>query len=269
MFYKILFYLINIFPRLKKYSWTIWYNFISSKFKNDDFKFMNYGYFKENFYPDLNLLDEKERFPIHLYHHVSTQISLKGLKVLEVGSGRGGGASYIARYLMPENITGIDISSNAVKLCNESYNIDNLNFVIGDSENIPFEDNYFDAVINIESSHCYPSLANFISETSRVLKPGGHFLYCDLIIAKNLDTQLKELSTDSLKLINYTDITENIIKASELMTNDRKSIIEKIKSPFLKRVLSSFASVKGSKIYNSFVNRHYLYISALSQKKNN
>ena len=63
---------------------------------------MNYGYFKENFYPDLNLLDEKERFPIHLYHHVSTQISLKGLKVLEVGSGRGGGASYIARYLMPK-----------------------------------------------------------------------------------------------------------------------------------------------------------------------
>ena len=269
MFYKILFFIINLFPRLKKYSWKIWYNFISSKFKNDDFKFMNYGYFKKDFNPDLNSLDEKERFPIHLYHHVSTQISLKGLKVLEVGSGRGGGASYIARYLMPNSITGIDISSNAINLCNDSYNIENLNFVIGDSENIPFKDNYFDAVINIESSHCYPSLSNFINEVSRVLKPGGHFLYCDLIIAKNLEIQLKELSNNSLKLINHTDITQNIIKASELMTNDRLSIIGSIKSPFLKRVLGSFASVKGSKIYNSFVNRHYLYISALSQKNIN
>jgi ubiquinone/menaquinone biosynthesis C-methylase UbiE len=228
---------------------------------------MNYGYFKQDFHPDLNPLDETERFPIHLYHHVSTQIPLKGLKVLEVGSGRGGGASYIARYLMPASIIGIDISNNAINLSNDSYNIDNLNFVIGDSENIPFEDNYFDAVINIESSHCYPSLSNFMTEVSRVLRPGGHFLYCDLVIAKNLDTHLKELSSDSLKLINHTDITENIIKASELMTNDRINIIEKIKSPFLKRVLSSFASVKGSKIYNSFVDRHYLYISALSQKK--
>lgn len=228
---------------------------------------MNYGYFKKDFHPDLNPLDETERFPIHLYHHVSTQIPLKGLKVLEVGSGRGGGASYIARYLMPASIIGIDISNNAINLSNDSYNIDNLNFVIGDSENIPFEDNYFDAVINIESSHCYPSLSNFMTEVSRVLRPGGHFLYCDLVIAKNLDTHLKELSSDSLKLINHTDITENIIKASELMTNDRINIIEKIKSPFLKRVLSSFASVKGSKIYNSFVDRHYLYISALSQKK--
>ena len=228
---------------------------------------MNYGYFKKDFHPDLNPLDKIERFPIHLYQHVSTQISLKGLKVLEVGSGRGGGASYIARYLMPDSITGIDISSNAIDLCKDTYNIDNLDFVIGDSENIHFEDNYFDAVINIESSHCYPSLSNFITEVSRVLRPGGHFLYCDLLIAKNLDTHLKELSSDSLKIINHTDITENIIKASELMTNDRINIIEKIKSPFLKRVLSSFASVKGSKIYNSFVNRHYLYISSLSQKK--
>ena len=35
--------------------------------------------------------DEKDRYPIQLYHHVASQINLKGLKVLEVGSGRGGG----------------------------------------------------------------------------------------------------------------------------------------------------------------------------------
>jgi len=38
--------------------------------------------------------DEKDRYSIQLYHHVSSQIDLKGLKVLEVGSGRGGDIIY-------------------------------------------------------------------------------------------------------------------------------------------------------------------------------
>ena len=267
MFYKTFFYLINLFPRFKKFSWKLWYNFISNKFKDDSFKFMNYGYFKDNFHLELDNEDENERYPIHLYHHVASQVSLKGLKILEVGSGRGGGASFIARYHQPLSVTGIDISSNAINLCNKSYDIDNLNFVLGDSENIPFEDNYFDAVINVESSHCYPSLSNFINEVTRVLKPGGSFLYCDLLVASTLDNHLSQLSNDKLSLINYTDITENIIKASELMTKDRKEIISKIKSPILKKVLASFASVKGSKIYESFVNRHYKYINSISKKE--
>ena len=38
--------------------------------------------------------------------------------------------------------------------------------MLGDSENLPFEDNTFDAVLNIESSHCYASMDKFIKEVS-------------------------------------------------------------------------------------------------------
>lgn len=266
MFYKIFFYIINIFPKAKKFCWKIWYNFISKRFKDDEFKLMNYGYFKDNYNLELDKNDENERYPIQLYHHVASQINLKGLNILEVGSGRGGGASFIARYHDPLSVTGIDISSNSIKLSNDSYDIDNLSFFLGDSENIPFKDNYFDVVINVESSHCYPSLTKFISEVTRVLKNGGSFLYCDLLVASTLDTHLVNLSNDNLSLIKHNDITENIIKASELMTNDRKNIISKVNSPLLKKILSAFASVKGSKIYESFVNRHYKYISSISIK---
>ena len=58
---------------------------------------MNYGYFAENFYPKLEKNDEPERYPIHLYHRVATQINLSGKKVLEVGSGRGGGLGLSVR----------------------------------------------------------------------------------------------------------------------------------------------------------------------------
>ena len=267
MFYKILFFFINLFPRLKKYSWKIWYNFISTRFKDDYFKFMNYGFYDENLILELDSDDEIERYPIQLYHHLCSKINLENKKVLEVGSGRGGGASFISRYHNPAKMYGIDLSPKAVDLCNKNYNINNLNFLIGDSENIPFKNECFDVVINVESSHCYPSIPNFINEVSRVLKPGGSFLYCDFLINSSIDDHLDKLSHINFITESFTNITPNIIKASDLMTEQRKNLLKTVRSSFLKRVLESFAAVKGSKIYNSFVDGHYKYISLIMTKK--
>jgi len=228
---------------------------------------MNYGYYNEELVITLDKDDEIERYPIQLYHHLCIQLELKDKVIVEVGSGRGGGANFIARYHKPKLITGVDLSPNAVSLCNKSYNLENLNFLVGDSAKLPFEDNSVDVILNVESSHCYPSIPDFISEVCRVLKPGGHFLYCDLVIDSNLDDHLNKLKNNNLSDLNHIDITENIIKASELMTDDRNNIINKVNSSFLRKVLKSFASVKGSKIYKSFVDRHYRYISLVTQKK--
>ena len=228
---------------------------------------MNYGYYNEELVITLDKDDELERYPIQLYHHLCIQVGLKNKVIVEVGSGRGGGANFIARYHKPKLITGVDLSPNAVSLCNKSYNLENLNFLVGDSAKLPFEDNSVDVILNVESSHCYPSIPDFISEVCRVLKPGGHFLYCDLVIDSDLDDHLNKLKNNNLSDLNYIDITENIIKASELMTDDRNNIINKVNSSFLRKVLKSFASVKGSKIYKSFVDRHYRYISLVTQKK--
>ena len=228
---------------------------------------MNYGYYNEELDITLDKDDELERYPIQLYHHLCIQVELKDKVIVEVGSGRGGGANFIARYHKPKLITGVDLSPNAVSLCNKSYNLDNLNFLVGDSAKLPFEDNSVDVILNVESSHCYPSIPDFISEVCRVLKPGGHFLYCDLVIDSDLHDHLNKLKNNYLSNLNYIDITENIIKASELMTDDRNDIINKVNSNFLRKVLKSFASVKGSKIYKSFVDRHYRYISLVTQKK--
>lgn len=228
---------------------------------------MNYGYYNEELDITLDKDDELERYPIQLYHHLCIQIELKDKVIVEVGSGRGGGANFIARYYKPKLITGVDLSPNAVSLCNNSYNLNNLNFLAGDSAKLPFEDNSVDVILNVESSHCYPSIPDFISEVCRVLKPGGHFLYCDLVIDSDLHDHLNKLKNNNLSDLNYIDITENIIKASELMTDDRNDIINKVNSNFLRKVLKSFASVKGSKIYKSFVDRHYRYISLVTQKK--
>ena len=268
LFYMLsfLYFLIKISPKTKKWFWKKWYTLFASKAPNPEFRFMNYGYYKDGFHPELDSSDEIERFPIQLYHHVTSQIELKGKSVLEVGSGRGGGAFHIAQYLRPLQMTGIDISDTAVELCNSIYDVDNLKFVVGDSENIPFDDEQFDVVINVESSHCYGSMQSFLRETFRILKPGGFFLFCDLRETSAVNELLTQFKISGLQLIENQDITENIIEALNRMSTERKETINHSVPRILKRTFESYAGVKGSKMYDSFSNGTLRYLSACLQK---
>ena len=105
--------------------------------------------------------DEPSRFCIQLYHQTATQVDLSGKRVLEVGSGHGGGASYLTRTLGPASYTGLDLNPAAVALCRKAHHVPGLDFMQGNSEDLPFPDESFDAVINIESSHTYPHFSRF------------------------------------------------------------------------------------------------------------
>ncbi|MGY8987991.1 MAG: class I SAM-dependent methyltransferase [Flavobacteriales bacterium] len=262
MLYKITYYIFKLFPRLKRWFWKKWYTIFANKVSNPDLRFMNYGYYSDDLNIELSAEEEKDRYSIHLYHHVASQINLTGLKVLEVGSGRGGGCSYVSRYLKPSEMYGIDISPSAVDICNNIYNIDNLTFKVGDSENLPFEDNTFDAVINVESSHCYASMDKFIQEVSRVLKPNAYFLFCDLRRDIYIQEMMDSINSNGLKLISKTNISTNIIEATIRMSKDRKGSINKLKSGWFRNVLESFAAVEGSKVHQSFEDGYLHYISA-------
>ncbi|MGO9154648.1 phthiotriol/phenolphthiotriol dimycocerosates methyltransferase [Mycobacterium sp.] len=129
----------------------------------------------------LGASDEPGRFQIQLYQRtaVQSQVDLRGKRVLEVGCGHGGGASYLTRTFGPKSYTGLDLNPAGIEFCRKTHNVPGLYFVQGDAENLPFPDESFDVVINIESSHCYPHFSRFMAEVRRVLAPGGHFQYTD------------------------------------------------------------------------------------------
>ena len=58
--------------------------------------------------------DEPNRACIQLYHHVATQVELRGKDVLEVSCGHGGGASWLMRTLHPASYTGLDLNPTGI-----------------------------------------------------------------------------------------------------------------------------------------------------------
>jgi len=146
----------------------------------DDVVFFNFGYEED---PPMGLTlpasDEPNRYGIQLYHVTASQVDLTGKKVLEVSCGAGGGASYIVRNLGPASYTGLDLNPASIDKCRERHQLAGLDFVQGDAQNLPFPDESFDAVINVEASHQYPDFARFLEEVTRVLRPEGYFLYTD------------------------------------------------------------------------------------------
>src|SRR5262249_13419051 len=119
-----------------------WYQFLAGHHRTKDWSFMNYGYARLHDHSEtvkLDEADEAKRYFIQLYHHVVSAVDLTNLDVLEIGSGRGGGASYIKRYLKPKALTGIDFSDKAINFCKHTHDMDGLSFIKGDPESLPFD----------------------------------------------------------------------------------------------------------------------------------
>ncbi|MCF6366516.1 MAG: bifunctional demethylmenaquinone methyltransferase/2-methoxy-6-polyprenyl-1,4-benzoquinol methylase UbiE [Bacteroidales bacterium] len=100
--------------------------------------------------------------------------------ILDVATGTGDFAVRINKSLKPEKIIGIDISTGMLKVGKEKVLKKKLNEIIefqeGDSEQINFPDNYFDAVTVAFGVRNFENLQKGINETYRVLKPEGELI---------------------------------------------------------------------------------------------
>ena len=103
---------------------------------------------------------------------------------LEVGCGSGAVSNHIARK-HPMNVTGTDIDPDQLRLAQQhSGNLANIRFVEADAANLPFEDNDFDIVLSFGVMHHISNWLDALGEISRVLRPGGYFIYWDLVYPK-------------------------------------------------------------------------------------
>lgn len=100
-------------------------------------------------------------------------------QILDIATGTGDLAMMMAD-LNPDKIIGLDISPGMLAVGKEKIKAahlsDKITMVVGDSENIPFDNNTFDAITVSFGVRNFENLDKGLQEIHRVLKPGGKFV---------------------------------------------------------------------------------------------
>ncbi len=99
--------------------------------------------------------------------------------ILDVATGTGDVAIMLGQMLEPESIVGIDIAKNMLELGRRKASVRNLETIIsfqaGDSENLDFENNTFDAVTVAFGVRNFEHTLLGLKQCQRVVRPGGRF----------------------------------------------------------------------------------------------
>ena len=242
--------------------WRTTYELLARRVRRPEWAFMNYGYAPADG-ADLALeaADEVDRLCIQLYEHTVAG-DVAGRDVLEVGSGRGGGSSYLSRYRGPRSTTGVDFSAGAVALSTRHRRGPGLRFVQGDAQALPFPDATFDAVVNVESSHCYGSVPAFLAEVRRVLRPGGSFYWADLRPTRDVEALRGQFRGSGLELREERDITADVLRALRTDSDRKKDLIHRWIPRPLHPAFRPFAGIEGTRNYTGLERGDQRYLSA-------
>ena len=130
--------------------------------------------------------------------------------LLDAGCATGPMLTLLTQEYPDKKYVGLDLSPKMIEI-GKKKNLKNTTFVEGDCENMPFEDNSFDIVINSQSFHHYPNPVAFFKEVYRVLKPGGKLILRDNTASKPV---LFLMNNVGMKLANMTGHGD--VKASSI-----------------------------------------------------
>jgi ubiquinone/menaquinone biosynthesis C-methylase UbiE len=200
---------------------------LATRLMGDDVVFMDWAYEED---PAMALplaeSDEPNRAHINLYHRTATQADLSGKRVLEISCGRGGGASYLVRTLHPASYTGLDLNPNGIAFCQKRHNhLPGLDFLQGNAEDLPFDDQSFDVVLNVEASHLYPRVPRFLAEVVRVLRAGGDFLYTDVRPRAGFADWEAALAEAPMRMMSQRVINEEVMRGIEASGQEMLAIL--------------------------------------------
>lgn len=130
--------------------------------------------------PDDNITEASRRTQEKMVEHLDELQS--DTRIIDLGSGYGGSARFLAKKY-DCNVIGLNLSeveNNRARELNRDQGLDGkISIMDGNFEDLDFEDESFDVVWSQDSFLHSPARKQVIEEVSRILKPGGEFIFTD------------------------------------------------------------------------------------------
>ena len=130
----------------------------------------NLAYTGERFVPG----HDRDSETLHFHRYLAASSIVTGKTVLDIASGEGFGAWFLAQRAA--HVIGVDVSQESVAHASVRYRHRRLEFRHGDCRAIPLEDDSVDIVVSFETLEHIREHTEFLTEVQRVLKPGGVLL---------------------------------------------------------------------------------------------
>ncbi len=138
---------------------------------------------------------------------------LKGCRAIDLGCGTG---SFTRRLFnnSEAELFGLDISFKAIQLAKQKEG--KANFLVGDIEDLPFEDGFFDLVVYSGILHHFPNEEKCLAESFRVLRNGGCMLSYDPNKANPLMWLYRDPSSPFFSRVGKTD-NERLLSSKDVI----------------------------------------------------
>ncbi|VDO56487.1 unnamed protein product [Haemonchus placei] len=181
----------------------------------------------EEYSTELGLISDMDRPHYYLYERallfLDNYPNLDEMEILEVGCGQGYGLKWIERaHPLIKAIQGVDRCA-----------LPETTVISGDAHHLPFEDNRFDLVLNVESSHLYADCEQFFRECSRILKKGGYLCWIDLRYGIEVKQALRAGFAEQC----WDDVTDNVLQGIHRTSVRYDQILKK--TPWFVRLFST------------------------------
>lgn len=140
--------------------------------------------------------------------------------VLDCGCGTGPMIQILHGKYPDKHYVGIDLTPEMVRVA-QAKQLSNAGFLVGDSENLPFAEESFDAVICTNSFHHYPHPQNFFDSAYRVLRRGGRLILRDYTSSNFVVWLMNHLELPLANLLGHGDV--KIYKSVEFVAMAEKA----------------------------------------------
>jgi len=191
----------------------------------------NIGYSKE----DLNKVPEGSNLGLGCGNPIAMASLAKGEVVLDLGSGAGFDCFLAAEKVGTEGrVIGVDMTPEMLEKAKENAqkgNFSNVEFRLGEIENLPVADGAIDIIISNCVINLAPDKDRVFSEAFRVLKPGGRIMVSDIVLTKELPDFIKNNMAAYVGCISGAIIKDNYLNAIKKAGFRDVKIIDEVNFP--------------------------------------